>query len=144
MGKIGEGIYYTTMLNIEQFKKVAEQYGINTVYLFGSQYDGTSDKSSDLDLAFLRTTDADGFDVDLLYFDLKEFIPEELDLVDLRKAKLTFAFHIIKNSRILYDHDPEIRTDFEDILIMKYLDFSFVNQLINQEIMSNFVEGESL
>jgi predicted nucleotidyltransferase len=129
------------MLESEKLKKIAEKYNINTFYLFGSRYDGTADQTSDIDLAYLKLSEEDDGDRDLLYFDLKEFIKQELDLVDLRGTKLTFAFHIIKNSRKIYDLSEEIRTDFEDRLIMKYLDFSFVNNLMNQEIMSNFLEG---
>lgn len=130
------------MIQPEQLKKIAQKYNINTFYLFGSYYTGSADRASDIDLAYLTAAEENDGDRNLLYFDLKKFISQELDLIDLRRVKITFSFHIIKNSQIIYDQDEEIRTDFEDILIMKYLDFSLVNNLMNQELMSNFLEGE--
>ena len=68
------------------------------------------------------------------------FISKDIDLVDIRKAKATFAFHIIKNSMVIFDANEEIRTDFEDRLIMKYLDFSSFNKMMNEELASSLRE----
>lgn len=124
-------------ISIEKLTEVAEKYGINTIYLFGSYYDGTFTKSSDLDLAYLTKVNKGSDEYKNIYLELRNLTEQEIDLVDLRKVGISFAFHIIKNSRILYEKDEEIRTDFEDRLIMKYLDFAVYRRIMIRELGVN-------
>ena len=118
--------------------KLCEKYNINTIYLFGSYYDGTFTPGSDIDIAYLIYPGNHYCDHYNMYSDFKEIFKQEVDLVNIRKAKTTFAFHIIKYSKMIYDKNEEVRTDFEDVIIMKYLDFSVYNDVMNKEMASNF------
>ena len=126
------------MLKSKQLQSVAERYEINTLYLFGSYVDGSYHEDSDIDLAFLSTGYENKFDYGRLYFDLQEEVNREIDLIDLRKAPLTFAYSIIKDGRVIYDLYEDIRTDFEDDTIRKYLDFLYFHRLIQAELDSKF------
>ncbi len=126
------------MLKSKQLQSVAERYEINTLYLFGSYVDGSYHEDSDIDLAFLSTGYENNIDHGRLYFDLQEEVNREIDLIDLRKAPLTFAYSIIKDGRVIYDLDEDIRTDFEDDTIRKYLDFLYFHRLIQAELDSKF------
>ena len=126
------------MLKSKQLQSVAERYEINTLYLFGSYVDGSYHEDSDIDLAFLSTGYENKFDYGRLYFDLQEEVNREIDLIDLRKAPLTFAYSIIKDGRVIYDLDEDIRTDFEDDTIRKYLDFLYFHRLMQAELDGKF------
>lgn len=126
------------MLKSEQLQAVAERYEINTLYLFGSYVDGSYHEDSDIDLAFLSTGYENNIDYGRLYFDLQEEINREIDLIDLRKTTLIFAYSIIKDGRVIYDLDEDIRTDFEDDTIRKYLDFLYFNRLMQAELDDKF------
>ena len=126
------------MLKSEQLQAVAERYEINTLYLFGSYVDGSYHEDSDIDLAFLSTGYENNIDHGRLYFDLQEEVNREIDLIDLRKAPLIFAYSIIKDGRVIYDLYEDIRTDFEDDTIRKYLDFLYFHRLIQAELDSKF------
>lgn len=124
------------LLNIEKLYKVAQKHGLTSIYLFGSYHDGTSVDDSDIDMAYLEINEQKGENVNRgdLYFDFKEFIRPELDLINIQKVKPAFAFQIIKSSQLIYDSDPELRLDFEDGIIMKYLDYRFYENLMNREL----------
>lgn len=129
------------MVKLEQLQAAAEEHKINTFYLFGSYADGSQHEDSDIDLAFLS---AESFiDQDRLYFDLQERFERTIDLIDLRKAPLTFAYSIIKDGKVVYDLDEDLRTDFEDDTIRKYLDFLVFHRLALAEIGGRFqMEGD--
>lgn len=126
------------MLNIGKVQVICEKYPINTIYLFGSFVDGSYDEDSDIDLAYLSAGVDNALDYGCLYFDLQGVFERQIDLVDLRRVPLTLAYGIIKDGRVLYDLDEEGRTDFEDEIIMKYLDFSTFSRLMQAEIDANF------
>ncbi len=132
------------MFNLDQIKKLADKYGINAFYLFGSFADGSFNEDSDIDLAYLSDVKGITIDNGLLYFDIREFITREIDLVDIRRASLSFAFHIIKEGKVIYERDKEKRTDFEDELIRNYLDFNVYNRVMDEEITGNFGLGRTL
>lgn len=123
---------------LKQLKALADKYNINTFYLFGSYSEGDMTKSSDIDLAYLSEVGKETVDRDTLYFDFKQYTSQEVDLIDLRRASLSFAFQIIKDGRIIFDREPEPRTDFEDELVKKYLDFSTYIRRNRNEIAGNF------
>lgn len=129
------------MVKLEQLRAAAEEHKISTFYLFGSYADGSQHEDSDIDLAFLS---AESFiDQDRLYFDLQERFERTIDLIDLRKAPLTFAYSIIKDGKVVYDLDEDLRTDFEDDTIRKYLDFLVFHRLALAEIGGRFqLEGD--
>lgn len=128
------------MIDFIKLKGIAEKYHINTFYLFGSYYDGTYDEGSDIDIAYLSKSDNYKIDFYVLYDELREIIGKEIDLIDLKKVKISFAFQILKNSKIIYNEDDEVRTDFEDNIIMKYLDFSFYEKKMIKDLENNFLE----
>ncbi len=132
------------MLKVEQLQAIAERYEINTFYLFGSYNEGSYNEDSDIDLAFLSTDYKNNINYGSLYFDLQEVANCKIDLIDLRKAPLTFAYSIIKEGRVIYDLDEDTRTDFEDDTIKKYLDFLTFHRLIQAELDDNFkLEGKT-
>ena len=123
----------------EKVAIICKKHSINSLYLFGSLADGSYDEDSDLDLAYLTVNADNAPDYGSLYFDLQGISSRKLDLIDLRKASLVFTYQIIKDGKVIYDVDQERRTDFEDELIKKYLDYSTFTRLIQDELDANFV-----
>ncbi len=130
------------MLQPDQLQRLAAKYQLTAFYLFGSFADGGFTDESDIDLAYLSNRKENHPDNGALYFDIKQFLSREVDLVDLRRVPPAFAFQIVREGRVIYDRDPEIRTDFEDELIRNYLDFAVVNRMMHEDIAANF-SGES-
>ncbi len=63
-----------------------------------------------------------------LYMDLyprlgEIFANQEVDLLFLNSASLPVCFETIKTGRVVYCVDDEFRTDFEDLISDKYMDF---------------------
>lgn len=126
---------------IGHIQAIAKKHKVNSFYLFGSYADGSQHDSSDIDLAFLSSNESDT-NQDHLYFDLQEGFEQKLDLIDLRKAPLSFGYSIIKDGKVIYDVDEDLRTDFEDYLIRDYLDFRVFDRSSMHELATRFqLEG---
>ena len=61
-----------------------------------------------------------------------------LDLVFLQEAPIVFQYKVITEGKILYESSFDFRTDYEDRVLRKYLDFEFVNNLYLKEAALGF------
>lgn len=87
-------------LVLEEIKKIAEEYGVKKVILFGSRARGDYQRASDIDLAVEGGRIAD------FILDVKDTTSTLLnfDIVDLEKTKKgTFLDSIKKEGVILYE-----------------------------------------
>lgn len=95
------------------------------IYLFGSHAAGTPRPDSDLDLAILLPPGAPAISgperLDLVG-ELEALANRQVDLVVLNRAPLPLQFEVIHTGRVLYEPDPEARTDWEDLVVRDYLD----------------------
>ncbi len=108
------------------------------IYLFGSHAVGTPHPDSDLDLALLLPPDqpplAGPERIDLVG-ELEEVAGRQVDLVILNKAPLPLQFEVIHTGKVLYESDPEARTDAEDLIVRDYLDLQPWYQRSYREIL---------
>ncbi|HCW51637.1 MAG TPA: hypothetical protein DGR79_06185 [Clostridiales bacterium] len=100
-------------------------YGPIAVYAFGSRASGEARPDSDLDLAVLLPSGTRLPVTERLAIvdRLQEIAGVEVDLVVLNEARLPLRFEIIRHGRVLWESDPDARTDAEDIIVRDYLDF---------------------
>ena len=87
-------------LVLEEIKKIAEEYGVKKVILFGSRARGDYQRASDIDLA------VEGGRITDFILDVKDTTSTLLnfDIVDLEKTKKgTFLDSIKKEGVILYE-----------------------------------------
>ncbi len=95
------------------------------VYAFGSRASGEARPDSDLDLAVLLPSGTRLPVTERLAIvdRLQEIAGVEVDLVVLNEARLPLRFEIIRHGRVLWESNPDARTDAEDIIVRDYLDF---------------------
>ena len=102
-------------------------FGVDELWLYGSEAEGTARADSDVDLAALfrrRPKDLDIFDART---ELEEELRRDVDLVDLDQAPPILAMQVLKHGRLLVDRNPSRRHDsfsrivslYEDVKILR-------------------------
>ncbi|MFQ5979886.1 MAG: nucleotidyltransferase domain-containing protein [Candidatus Heimdallarchaeota archaeon] len=138
----------SSLYSLEELNKnasaLAERNDIYLIYLFGSRLTPMETAfRSDYDFGVLLTpkqaTSAKspfsrGFLVG--QFELELNIAP-VDIVILNSAPPILAFEIIKNGKLFYCKDEEIRISFEVSAIRNYLDYKFYNDRFNEEYLDS-------
>ncbi len=130
----------------EKLQTLFEHTGLLAVYLFGSRAAGTANTQSDYDFAILFDFSSPMDDLAFTALDLEEklatILNSEVDIITLHNADIEQKFLIISHGVLIYSSDDDKRTDFEDIVIKKYLDFKPVLELYRKELREAIQEGD--
>ena len=87
--------------------KIAQKYSLELLLLFGSQVSGKTSKESDFDVAYLSSRDLDlTNEAELIVEIAPIFKSENIDLVNIKKAKPLLLFAITNSSQIIYEKTP--------------------------------------
>ncbi|MFZ1720416.1 MAG: nucleotidyltransferase domain-containing protein [Candidatus Moraniibacteriota bacterium] len=138
-------------LNENQMEKLRD-IGVDVVYLFGSQIDGTAGELSDVDFAVvLRNSDILKQDFLSVYGSiftiLSELLPKEylkrrmdlgaheFDLVFLQQANPRMKFRVVENGRVLYQSSPRVVADFREQALVRYFDFQYFEKISNDAFL---------
>ena len=112
------------MLTINQIKEIvkpiAEKYGLEAVYLFGSQARGEASPESDYDFYVKRGKMRDLFELSGLFIELKVALGKEVDIVLEPVSKRTLDDYLvegIKRDGILIYCDLEYSTKFDSLYL---------------------------
>jgi hypothetical protein len=93
-------------LSIEELKlvvkPVAEKYGVDKIYLFGSMARGDYNEDSDYDFCVELGKIQDLFEYSGFFIDLRDAIGHEIDLVDTEAINSEFLKTIMKEGVALY------------------------------------------
>lgn len=105
----------------DYFKKFTCVYA---VYLFGSHARNDANSFSDIDLAILFADNTPGkFDLRLQFADaLRTILRKEIDICDIERSELLFAYRIISEGNLIYTSNEDRRILFEVKLMNKYFD----------------------
>lgn len=127
------------MLKFERLKDIFKDYPyIASAYLFGSQASGKVSPMSDVDIAILLKDNAPKgreliHEEDYLSYRLADALQvKEVDLIELNRQGLIFVHNVLKNSRLLYDTDPDFRIRFVVKIISDYCDFEPTLRFMNK------------
>jgi predicted nucleotidyltransferase len=90
-------------------KKIAPKL----IYIFGSTIKGTSNKHSDIDIAFLTNQNLDEYQTFMLAQELAGILNKDVDLIDINKASTVFQGQIVSTGKVIYCLDEKIRMDYE-------------------------------
>jgi hypothetical protein len=94
-------------LSIEELKRIvkpiAEEYGVDKVYLFGSMARGDYNKNSDYDFCIESGKIRDLFELSGFFQDLRDAIGHEIDLVDTEAINDEFLKTIKKEGVAIYE-----------------------------------------
>lgn len=128
-----------------QLKKIARQYKIADIYLFGSRLTGEGDihPQSDLDIAvrFQNPLPTDG-SASLVYKDLGAdlslcFSDYKIDLVFLEEAPLHLQYNIITKGKLIYSQDLKQSCDFVERIVNLYRDYKYFIDEFYQGVMES-------
>ena len=111
-----------------------KQNQIEAVYLFGSYASGRAKKGSDVDLVILAKQKTD-FD---FLFDLSSklsgLLNLEVEVQDLNRISLPFAFRVVSTGQILLGQNSSQRVVFETNLFNRYFDLKDFYQEFDQQL----------
>lgn len=137
----------------KRLKELAKRFGVNLIYLFGSQAEKglkylegemiILDSYSDLDIGVsLKNPPKNIIGIyGKLYKELSEiFDPFHIDLVFVHEVNPLFQYEIIKGIRI-YEEDEDESEEFEEMVMKKAADLSFKRKLLDREIMEAIEDG---
>lgn len=82
---------------------IAEEYGIERVYLIGSRARGTAKPSSDYDFCIVPGEKTTLFDIGGFLIDCEERLDREVDVVSENTLRPAFYNAIIRDRRLLYE-----------------------------------------
>ncbi len=122
--------------------------GVVLAYLHGSYALRATTPLSDLDIAVLLpdgTPDSEYASLlrDLTY-DLSRIVPDvEVDLQSLDHAPVEFRYQVIKDGRVIYCLDDEVRASFETRTLIEYLDFKYALDTYYAYLHRRLVDGEA-
>jgi|GEM_PF-445807 len=127
-----------------------KSHGVAAIYLHGSQVEGRSVSSSDIDVAVLLEDPPKGWEaVEDLRCELEHLIAAEmnanvkkLDVVFLHEAPPAFCYRAIKPGRILWESDTHTRVHFEARLMSEYLDYRFFEDIHDRALTERIREGK--
>ena len=94
---------YTTNEIADKVRPIAEAYGIDKVYLFGSYARGEATKNSDVDLRVDKGNLRGMFALGALYSDLEDSLGNDLDLLTTGSLDQRFLDQIAGEEIVLYD-----------------------------------------
>lgn len=120
-----------TRINKTKLKKVAQEYGLADVYLFGSKITGFQREESDLDVGVrfregLPDVGKRGKIYGNLFADLVPCFPsQKIDLVFIEEAPLHFKFRVISEGVLVYNHNLKASFNFKEKIINHYRDYKY-------------------
>jgi hypothetical protein len=125
------------MVTQDQINRIVDlldrRFGLDTLWLYGSEAQGTAKPGSDVDLAGLfrrRTEPLEVFDART---DLEEILHREVDLVDLDQTSPVLGMQVLKYGRLLVDSNPNRRHDAYSRLLGLYEGVKLIRREVDKE-----------
>jgi predicted nucleotidyltransferase len=133
-------------MDVEEQIRTAQSYldarfGLDALWVYGSEAEGTAKRRSDLDLAGLfrgRPTPADVLDAAA---ELTASLRRDVDLVDLERATPILAMQVLRKGRLLLDRNLRRRHAFLSRTIGLYEDLKIVRRPIEEALYRRFAGG---
>ncbi|MFH1126565.1 MAG: nucleotidyltransferase domain-containing protein [archaeon] len=134
---------FTGLVGLDALKKTLKKYSVGAVYIFGTQISGKTTPLSDIDIGIVfMNQSAKEKDPSGTYTALEDALKKyfnspkaRIDIVYLGETSFYFQMNTIKSGTILYSHGKKFREDYEDYVMMRYLDWKYVEETFNREMM---------
>ncbi len=114
------------MINSTDITRIAKQYRLSLIYLFGSKARGSDTTLSDIDIAVLLENQKFNLKetiLDLIFEFSQAFHSDKIDLLILNKAGLDIQYNVVCEGKILYQLNEDARCNYETRVIKLYFDF---------------------
>ncbi len=127
---------------IKKIERIARDYNLKFVLLFGSRTSDFLHAESDFDIAYLSTNSLTFDDEYHFNYELtKVFGSDRVDTVDLKKAGPLLMHQIFENHQVLYCADRTAYYRYRIYAIKRFIEakpiFKFRDQLIHQYFTAN-------
>ncbi len=110
----------------------ADRHGAVAAYLFGSVARGEARETSDVDLGVLfETTPPSSLDAPqfAMEAELERLLHREVEVIPLNRASPDLVHRVLRDGRLVLDHDRAARIRFEVRLRNEYFDMAPIRQL---------------
>ena len=120
-----------------------ERFGLDALFVFGSEAAGTQRRDSDLDLAALLRRRPGALELLDAQTALAEIVGREVDLVDLGAASPILARQVLRSGRCVFGSSAPALASFEATLPSRYEDLKRVRAEAESALVQRVVHGRS-
>lgn len=124
MVKLRELYREVSEMGQQEFNKIQEflisRLSPYCIYIFDSFAKGTSNKDSDIDIAYFSEIKLDNYDRFMLAQELAVILNKNVDLIDLSQATTVFQTQIVSTGKVIYCNDDNLRMNFEMLTLKMY------------------------
>lgn len=126
------------MVTRDQIDRIVDvldrRFGLDALWLYGSEAQGTAKPDSDVDLAALFRQRAEPLDVFDARTDLEEILHREVDLVDLDQTSPILGMQVLQHGQLLVDRDPGRRHAAYGRILSLYEDVKIIRREVEREL----------
>jgi len=112
-----------------------QRFGLDTLWLFGSEAEGKERQGSDVDLAALFRRQPKGLELLDARTELEEILHRDVDLVDLDHASPILGMQVLRRGRLLMDRNPRRRSSFSGRTLSMYEDLKIMRRKGEQVLL---------
>ena len=120
-----------------------ERFGLDALWLFGSEAAGSAVAESDVDLAALFGRSPAALELVETQQEIGALLGRDVDLVDLDRASPILAMQVLRHGKLLLDKNPRRRTDFVAHAPGRYEDVVITRREIEQALLQRVRGGRS-
>ncbi|MBU7591230.1 type VII toxin-antitoxin system MntA family adenylyltransferase antitoxin [Metabacillus halosaccharovorans] len=113
---------------------LTEKISPNLIYIFGSTEKGTSNKNSDIDIAYLSDQEIYEYETFMMAQELAGNINFDVDLIDLKKASTVFQGQVVSTGKVIYNKNNDIRMNYEMKTLKMYAKLNEERQVITDKV----------
>jgi predicted nucleotidyltransferase len=120
-----------------------ERFGLDALFVFGSEAAGTQHRGSDLDLAALLRRRPDALEVLDARTAVEEIAGKDVDLIDLGAASPILARQVLRSGRCVFGPNAPALASFEATLPSRYEDLKRIRAEAESALVQRVVHGRS-
>lgn len=133
------------MIKPEDLQKAVDildrRFGLDSLWLFGSEAQGTARPDSDVDLAALFKGHPTPLEVFETQVELAEILGRDVDLIDLDRVSPILGRQVLRQGRLLIDRNPKRRYAFFSRTISMYDDVKIQRREVERKLLERFGGG---
>ena len=133
-----------TAAQIDAIKEHLEgRFGLDALWLFGSEATGSAGPFSDIDLAGLFRTRPSALDLLEARGALGALLGRDVDLLDLQRVSPIVAMQVLRHGRLLVDANPRRRHQAVSATASRYEDLRIVRREAERAMLARIRDGRS-
>jgi predicted nucleotidyltransferase len=121
--------------------RLDRRFGLDALWVFGSQAAGRAARTSDLDLAALFRQRPSMEELLEERQELGELLSKDVDLVDLDSTSPILAMQVLRYGKLLVDRNPSRRVSFAAAAPGRYEDLKIIRREAERELLQRVRSG---